>query len=234
MVRYLTEAIGTFFLVFTIGMCVLNPGAGNLAPIAIGFALMVMVYAGGHISGAHYNPAVTLAVALRGKLSLADVIPYWLSQIVGGGIAALLSTSLKGVSTQGSAVPPVGASLLVESLFTFALCYVVLNTATAKQTEGNSYFGLAIGATVLVGAFAVGGISGGAFNPAVAVALCLMSIVSWSSLWLFLVAGAIGAVVAAIVFRATVVDLPSYTSKGSSDTSTSQFDSQSWKEAANL
>ena len=75
--RYAVELIGTFFLVLTIGMTVIEPGAGTLAPLAIGSALMVMVYAGGHISGAHYNPAVTLAVWMRGRCAAADVPPTW-------------------------------------------------------------------------------------------------------------------------------------------------------------
>ena len=74
--KYIVELIGTFFLVFTIGNVVIEPGAGPLAPLAIGAALMVMVYAGGHISGAHYNPAVTLAILIRGKCDAKDVAPY--------------------------------------------------------------------------------------------------------------------------------------------------------------
>src|SRR5690242_3392919 len=86
--KYVTELIGTFFLVLTIGCSVLA-GGGVIPPLAIGSALMVMIFAGGHISGAHYNPAVTLGVWIRGKCPTADVIPYWISQIVGAGLAAV-------------------------------------------------------------------------------------------------------------------------------------------------
>lgn len=203
MVRKLVvEFIGTFFLVFTIGMVVLEPGAGSLAPIAIGAALMVMVYAGGHISGAHYNPAVTLAVMLRGKATAAELAGYWVVQIVAGVIAAVLAGSLKQSAPVISTIPQTGQALLAEFLFTFALCYVVLNVATARGNEGNSHYGLAIGFTVLTGAYAVGAISGGAFNPAVAVALVVMGLIGVKSLWIYLLANLFGGAVAALLFNA--------------------------------
>ena len=135
-----------------------------LPPLAIGSALMVMVYAGGHISGGHYNPAVTLGVWIRGRCKILDVVPYWIAQSAGAAAAAIAAVYLK--DTTGTAgEPDVKHWLLAEFLFTFALVYVVLNVATAKGNEGNSFYGLAIGFTVMVGAFAVGEISGGAFQP---------------------------------------------------------------------
>lgn len=203
MVRKLAiEFIGTFFLVLTIGMTVIEPGAGALAPLAIGSALMVMVYAGGHVSGAHYNPAVSLAVMIRGKATPAEMIAYWVVQLAAGAAAALLVSSLKDSTPAVAMVPNTGQALLAEFLFTFALAHVVLNVATTRGTEGNSYYGLAIGFTVLAGAFAVGGISGGAFNPAVAVALVVMGLVDASSIWIYFVANFAGAAAAATVFRA--------------------------------
>ena len=172
--KLLTEAIGTFFLVLTIGCTVLlsaDPSKGIIPPLAIGAALMVMVYAGGHLSGGHYNPAVTLAATIRGRHPKGEVIPYWIAQILGALLAAGAAMFLTGVSDKitppiaGAAIPK---ALLAEFLFTFALAYVVLNVATSKANAGNSFYGLAIGFTVLTGAFAVGSISGGAFNPAVA------------------------------------------------------------------
>lgn len=202
--KYVVEFIGTFFLVFTIGNVVINPGAGDLAPIAIGSALMVMVFAGGHISGAHYNPAVTLAVFLRGKCDAKDVGPYMGAQTLAAVVAGLLVLYLKGpdaeiTATDLQAVLP--QALLVETLFTFALAFVVLNVATAKGTDGNSFYGLAIGFTVMTGAFAVGGISGGAFNPAVAFGMSVMGLSSWGNIWIFLVANFLGGVLAAFVFK---------------------------------
>jgi aquaporin Z len=200
--KLIVEAIGTFFLVFTIGMVVIEPGAGAMAPLAIGSVLMVMVYAGGHVSGAHYNPAVSLAVMLRGKATAAEMIGYWVAQIAAAAGAALVVGALKGAATIVATVPPTGPSLLAEFLGTFALAHVVLNVATTKGTEGNSYYGLAIGFTVLAAAYAVGGISGGAFNPAVAVGLVVMGIVDSSSIWIYFVADLAGAAAAAILFRA--------------------------------
>src|SRR5271157_773376 len=202
MKKYLVELIGTFFLVFTVGSTVIAPGAGSLAPIAIGAALMVMVFAGGHVSGGHYNPAVTLAVWIRGKCDTRDVIPYWIAQIAAAFIAAWIVHKMK---MQGAASPLAFASwkpaFVAEFLFTFALCWVVLNVATAKGTAGNSFYGLAIGMTVMVGAFAVGGVSGGAFNPAVATGISLMGLSFWSNFWVLLSGELAGAIAAATAYK---------------------------------
>ena len=201
MKKYLTEFIGTFFLVLTVGMCVMNPHAVDVAPLAIGSALMIMVYAGGHISGGHYNPAVTFAVWLRGACPGADVPGYLASQVLGGVLAAFLALFLKGNPAVDSAdLSPVPA-LLAELVGTFALAYVVLNVATAKTTSGNSYFGLAIGFTVATMAFALGAVSGGAFNPAVAVGITVMHLAKTSNLWIYLAGNFAGAGLAAAVFR---------------------------------
>ncbi|MQA91242.1 MAG: porin [Gemmatimonas sp.] len=201
--KLVVEAIGTFFLVFTVGQVSIGADAlmSALAPVAIGSVLMVMVYAGGHVSGGHYNPAVTLAVWTRGKAEPREVFPYWIAQIIGAILAVLATRYLKA----GTAVDPlaveVGPALVAEFLFTFALCYVVLNVATAPATEGNSNYGLAIGFTVLVGAYAVGGISGGAFNPAVAIGITGMGMSAPANLWIFLVADLLAAVAAGLLFK---------------------------------
>lgn len=200
--KYVVEFIGTFFLVATIGFCVLKPNdAGAMAPLAIGSVLMVMIFAGGHISGAHYNPAVTLAVFLRGKCKAIDVIPYWVAQWAGGTAAALLVLFMKGNPPVTAAVIDIPKALIAEFLFTFALCYVVLNVATAKANNGNSFYGLAIGFTVLVGAYAVGPISGGAFNPAVAVGITVMGLSAITNIWIFLAANLAGGLVAGLAFK---------------------------------
>jgi aquaporin Z len=202
MKKYIAELIGTFFLVLTIGCSVIGNGAGPLAPLAIGSALMVMIFAGGHISGAHFNPAVTLGVWLRGKCETKDVAPYMIFQIIGAVLAALVVSFLKGGAAVAPLHPATIPALVAEFLFTFALVYVVLNVATSKDTSGNSFYGLAIGFTVVAGAFSVGNISGGAFNPAVAVAISILGLSSWPNIWIYLLADFMGAAVAAGAFKA--------------------------------
>lgn len=212
--KYVVEFIGTFFFVLTIG-CVLIGGAesvGSLAPIAIGSSLMVMVFAGGHISGGHFNPAVTLGVFIRGKCSASDVVPYIIAQVAGASVAALTVAFLVGSGGFGAdvvmpALPDsfsggqVTAALLAEFLYTFALVWVVLNVATATGTGGNSFYGLAIGFTVLIGAFAVGGVSGGAFNPAVAVGITMMKLTATNNIWIYMLGDFAGAILAALAFK---------------------------------
>jgi aquaporin Z len=165
---------------------------------------MVMVYAGGHVSGAHYNPAVTLAVWMRGKCNGSDVLPYMFSQVAGAALAAFTVSFLKGdtMPAAASAVENVPKALLAEILGTFALAYVVLNVATSKNTSGNSFYGLAIGFTVMACAYALGSYSGGAFNPAVAVGVSIMKLSAWTDIWIFLAGCFAGGALAAIVFKA--------------------------------
>ncbi len=207
---YLTEFIGTFFLVFTIGMATqanLVSAQTGLPPIAIGSMLMVMVYMGGHISGAHYNPAVSLAMLIRGKLSLADFVPYIIAQLVGAFAAAAVVYFIHGEAF--GPAPAKGVSdikaVLVEALYTFALALVVLNVATSKKTTNNSYYGLAIGFTVMAAAFAGGSVSGGAFNPAVGIGpLVFKSLMGGTGiefLWIYIVGPLIGGALAAMVFK---------------------------------
>ena len=204
MKKLITEFIGTFFLILTIGMAVLG-GAGNLAPVAIGLALMVMVYAGGHISGAHFNPAVTLGILIRGKITVADAVPYMIVQFVAAAIAAFVVQYLVGadkiLANAAAANPNAVKALVAELLGTFALIFVVLNVATAKATAGNNYFGMAIGLTVTAMAYALGGISGGAFNPSVALAISIMKMAQWADIWFYLIGAFGGAVLAAFLFK---------------------------------
>jgi len=190
MKNYLTEFIGTFFLVFTIALVV--AWGSDMAPIAIWVILMVMVYMGGHISWAHYNPAVTLGLMLRGKISMNESVMYWISQILGSLVAVAIAASVTG----GALVPALGEgvastnALIVEVLFTFALVSVVIHTAATKATEGNSYYGLAIWFTVMAAAFAAGGISWGAFNPAVGLGPWIYDLLNgggFNHIWIYLV-----------------------------------------------
>ncbi len=207
--KLIVEFLGTFFLVLTIGQTVVGADPGSpmaaLAPLAIGSALMVMVYAGGHISGGHYNPAVTLAVWIRNRGTTSELPGYVIVQALGGAVAAFTVLYLKGNPAVVAATPAVGPALLAEFLFTFALAFVVLNVATIPATGRNSHYGLAIGFTVMVGAFSVGSISGGVFNPAVALGVTLMGLSKASNIWIFLVADFLGGAAAALLFN--VLDL---------------------------
>ena len=200
--KYLVEFIGTFFLVLTVGSAVLLGGSAVIAPIAIGFALMIMVYAGGHISGGHYNPAVSFAAAIRGALEWKQVLPYWIFQVLGAGAAAYLVSYFATSVPETAACPANLVPFVVgEFLFTFALCYVVLQVATSKKTAGNSYYGLAIGSTVTVGAFAVGALCLGAFNPAVAVALGIFKATSWCGVGIIAATNLVAALCAGFVYK---------------------------------
>lgn len=200
--KYIVEFIGTFFLVFTIGMVTLLPGNGVIAALAIGFVLMVMVYAGGFISGGHYNPAVSLAATLRGALSAHLLIPYIISQVLGAISASLIIMTICDIPTVMACPYTLLQILIGEILFTFALCYVVLLTATTEKTRENSYYGLAIGATVTVGAFAAGGvICYGAFNPAVAIGLFSLHISCMALTLITIFANIIGSVLAAYIYQ---------------------------------
>ncbi len=199
--KYAVELIGTFIFLFTIAASVLSASA--LAPLAIGAALMVMIYAGGHISGGHYNPAVTLAALVRGRIALPDALGYWIAQLVGGLLAMVLARWVihpAQVHTLTLSGHLLTAALVAELLFTFALCYVVLNVATSKDHPNNSFYGLAIGFTVVTGAIAVGAISGGVFNPAVALGGAAIGLFAWPTLWAYLVAQIVAGATAGLVF----------------------------------
>jgi aquaporin Z len=205
-VKYAVEAIGTFFLVFTVGATV--GSASPFAPLAIGAALMVMIYAGGHISGGHYNPAVTLAVLVRHRIGLRDAVAYWVVQFGAGLLAAAVVRTIIDPARKPTAAAvmlsghTLTAAFVAELLFTFALCYVVLNVATSKDHSDNSFYGLAIGFTVVAGAFAVGAISGGAFNPAVALGAAVMGLFAWPTLWAYLLAQVVAGIAAGVSFLA--------------------------------
>mgnify|MGYP003290200652 CR=1 FL=1 len=207
--KYIAEFIGTFFLVLTVGATVINGSASAdvIAPLAIGSMLMVMIFATGHISGGHLNPAVTLAVWMRGKLPASDVPGYMIGQIAGGLVAAYLVLFMKG----NPAVTPMHfdnpiVPFIAEFLGTFALAFVVLNVATAKANSNNSFYGLAIGFTVVSAVFALGSYSGGAYNPSVAIGITVMGLNAVANVWIHLVADLAGGAVAALAFRALSPD----------------------------
>ena len=195
MKKVITEFIGTFFLV---------SGAALGGGLGAALALMVMIYAGGHISGAHYNPAVSLAVWIRGKMSIGEMFGYWMSQIAGAILAALVVANVFAVEGNSNCIVPDNETikaLIAEFVGTFALAYVVLNVATANATAGNSFYGIAIAGTVLAMATIIGKFSGGAYNPAVAVGLSIQKTFCWPQIWIYIVGTFSGAALAAVIFR---------------------------------
>ena len=148
MKKYITEIIGTFFLVLIIGL------TGN--PIAIGLGLAVLVYMGAHISGAHYNPAVTLAMYINDQIDIKESGKYVASQLIGSVIAVFILTELGQDSfSVVSKTTEIQSFFVAEILFTFLLVFVILNVALNKDLKGNQFYGLAIGLTVTAGAFSV-------------------------------------------------------------------------------
>ena len=204
MPKYLTEFIGTFFLTLTVSLAVL--GDRPIPGLAIGYSLMVMVYMGGHISGGHYNPAVSLAVLMSKKMPSSDFVPYVIAQMLGAISAAYVAYLVLGQTfapAPGSSISS-PAAILVEALFTFALALTVLNVACSEKTKGNSYYGLAIGFTIVVAAFAGGWISGGAFNPAVGTGPTVIHAIfgagTWANLWIYFAGPLTGGALASVVF----------------------------------
>jgi aquaporin Z len=199
--KYAVEVIGSFFLTFVVVVSVLSHS--TFTPLAAGAALMVMIYAGGHISGGHYNPAVTLGALVRGRIGIGEAGGYWIAQVAGGVLAGWIARAVVNppavttLTLTGHAAP---AAAVAELVGTFALSYVMLNVATSKDQPGNGFFGLAIGFTVAAGAFAVGGISGGVFNPQVALGGATGGIFAWSTIWIYIVVQLGAGIIAGLAF----------------------------------
>ena len=203
------EFIGTFFLSLTICLAAAHGLAGESAPFAIAAILMVSIYSGAHISGAHYNPVVTISIWIRGACEKSEVFPYIFAQLFGGALAALVSTNLIITGSYHEEYPlntfdptndQTSAIMISEMLFTFALVFVILNVATSERNQGNGYFGVAISFVVLAGALTVGSISLASFNPAVTTSLIILGKMSLGDIWLHLTPQFIGGVSASYMF----------------------------------
>ena len=205
--KYIVEFIGTFFLVLTICMTSYSKVSADLQPLAVGSMLMVLIYSMGYLSGAQFNPAISLAIYLRGRINLKEMGFYWIAQILGAVAAAMMTAVLI------SAKPPVGLiastpqffsmipALIAEVLGSFALTWVILTVATSKALDGNNFYGLAIGFTVTALMYTLGSVSGSAFNPVVAIASCIAHLSTWNNLWIYMVGGLGGAVLATMAFK---------------------------------
>ena len=206
--KLLVEFTGTFFLVLVIGMTALDPELpAGLGPIAVAAVLTAMIFATGHITGAHFNPIVTIAFTMRGRTPRSDTGPFIVAQLVAAVAAGLLVLWAAGAAATAGETPPVEPlaldlvpTVVFETLFTFALVFVILNVALSRGIEGNQFYGLAVGAVVLAGAYVAGPVSGAAFNPAVTVALGTMGLADWSDVWMPLTSQVAGGAMAVAAF----------------------------------
>lgn len=210
--KLIAEFIGTFFLYLIIAMCVITPGAESLTPLAVGLGLAALVYACGHISKAHFNPATTITFTVAGTHPKRDFWPY-ISVIVLAAICAAITARFLNTHGDVAAVvtlDPHPLRLIVgEFLFTFALMWICVNVAIAKTTRGNEFYALAIGAIVAAGAYAIGPVTFAAFNPAITLAMCLNDFIPWSMFPLYVLAQSAAALAAGLLFRwMGLVDLP--------------------------
>jgi len=217
--NFLSELLGSFLFILII--IVSGAIAKDLAPFAIAGALMFCIYTFGQISGGHFNPAVSIAAYVRGKLALGDLPYYILAQLTGGLLAALLGFYLSNITGLGITLFNVKPSIptnvipamIVELIMTFALCLTVLMVATSPKTENNSFYGFAIGLTVLVGALTFGKISGGAFNPAVAISTTVgnmqhLASDSWLVLsYVYVLPQILAGVLAGVTYKVLVEDI---------------------------
>jgi len=201
--KYVAEFVGTYLLVFTVG-CNVLAGTATWAATSIACILMVSIYALGGVSGANFNPAVSVALGLSNKLEWKEVGIYCVVQIIAGVCAGLSYGALFFEVFNLEPQPGFGwwEAGLVEVLYTCMLCFVVLNVATASKNAGNQFYGLAIGFVIIAGGYAAGNISGGAFNPAVAFGIDISSAglgFGWG--FAYLAYELIGAAMAAGLFR---------------------------------
>ena len=193
--RLAVEFMGTFFLLLTISMVVVKAAdLAIIAPLPIGLVLMVLVYVGGPISGAHYNPAVTIGFSLAGRSPWREALPYIVAQVIGALVAALVAMSFRG-QAQNMVEPAIADGFIAEALWTFLLMYVILQV-TSKRNVGNQWYGMVIGMTVAGGAWAVGPLSGAVFNPAVWAGLSLAGKLAWNDWLLYILAPLAGVIVA--------------------------------------
>lgn len=208
--KIIAEFIGTYFLYLIIGMCVTPPGTGEWTPIAVGLGLTALVYACGHISKAHFNPATTITYFCAGTHSLKDVFPYLITILAGALLAAFTIGVLNpdGLAQVIAIEIDVVRVLVAEFTFTFALMWVILNVAIAKGTANNQFYGLAIGFIVVAGAYAVGPVSFAAFNPAVTLALCINGFIPWTALGFYVAIQTAAAIAAGLLFRSMNITNP--------------------------
>ncbi len=210
--KYIAEAIGTFALVFCgTGAIIINEVSGGTVghigiAMTFGFIVTAMIYSIGDISGAHINPAVTIAFAVAGKFPTPQVLPYIVAQILGGVLASGILKLLFPDATSLGETLPVGEvlqSFVMEVILTFFLMFVIINVATGSKEVG-IMAGLAIGITVLLEAMFAGPITGASMNPARSLAPALINL-NFAHLWIYLIAPIVGSVIGIFAWKAIAV-----------------------------
>lgn len=204
MKKYLAEGIGTFFLMLTVIMAT-NNGTAGLTPLAVGMVLAGLTYAGWHVSNAHYNPAVTLAVLMSGKIDRTDALYYVIAQVAGSLAAALFGVFLLnsgGAATIATHVSKNGlCALVAEFLGAFALVYVILHVMYTRNETSIAHYGIAVGSVLTAMTWSLGSISGGVFNPALAFGASITGMYEWSDFWLYVIGALLGAAAAASAYQ---------------------------------
>ena len=205
--RLVAEAVGTFALVFAgCGAIMVDSDTGALGHVGVaisfGLVIMVMIYAVGHISGAHFNPAVTLGFALTRHFPLPRVGLYWAAQMAGALVAALLLRASLGDVADVGVTMPSGSdaqAFLWEAVLTFLLMFVIMAVATDTRAVGEAA-AIAVGGTVGLDAMFGGPVTGASMNPARSLGPAIAS-GELSSIWVYLAAPLVGAAAAAFTYQ---------------------------------
>ncbi|MCL6525172.1 MAG: aquaporin [Thermoflavifilum sp.] len=205
MKNWFIEFIGTFFLVLT--MLLSWHHSLELSALATGAMMMAIVYLGGRVSEGYFNPGISLGVAMQKRFSFGRMIAYWIAQFVAAICAALIGWLLIGhpqIVVQQLGQLDIVRGLVAEFLFSFVLVLTVLATAVSSRSAGNSYFGLAIGFVLFAGIASTGSLSGGAFNSATGLGLCLFGLSAWFNIWIYIVGNLLGGIIAGLVYKAII------------------------------
>lgn len=203
MKKYLAEGLGTFFLTLTV-ILVSNNDTEGFAPLAVGVLYTAMIYAGARVSGAHYNPAISVAMLLRGSLDRRDLPYYILAQTLGAVLSALIGGFLLACGDNADVQAHQNEGLcavVAEFLGAFMLMYVFLQVITTRENKDQSFYGIAIGCSMTAGMYVLGNISGGLFNPAVALGASIVDLYFWADFWIYLVGPLLGAAAATTVYQ---------------------------------
>lgn len=198
---FVAEMIGTALIVFVGGLANLSPGAGPLAPIAMTAALIALVSAMAGVSGAHFNPAVSLAAVVAGRLPLSRIVPYWAAQLAGTSVAAASVLALKETAPVPMS-PGTGGAFSVELVFTCALAFVYLSLSPNPPRGNTLPLGIGVGSVALAGSLSAAPLSGGLFNPALASAMTVWGLLPGSALWIYWVSAAVAAPLSVAIFHA--------------------------------